>query len=398
MTCGWSARSFGVAGKRRANGEGTVYRDAARGVYVAQKYVRTLDGRLKRITARGGTVRHALDALRSRERTVGGSSVDGDRVTVRQYLERWLDHKSASVKPRTLREYRQVIEQHAIPSLGLLVLSKVRPAHVQVVVDALARAGKRTAAFNLRRYLNQAFEQAVDWEYISRNPVRGVSQVEVEPPQRGLWTLDEVTAFLSSARERTWYYPMFLTAIVTGLRQGELVALPWVNVTRASVTVDRTWSRDALVGYDTPKTRHAYRAVPISEDVHAVLLERHERTGSRLVFPTEAGTMASPWNAHRAFVQQTRRAGVPRIRFHDLRRIAATLWARQGIEPKVIARLLGHSTPHLALSVYQGVLDERVEAARLDARMLFGCYAVRGDGQSGVVGDAGGIVPERVVN
>ena len=387
-----------MAGKRRANGEGTVYEDKQRGGWAAQKYVRTLDGRLKRITARGSTKRAALDALRARERTVGNASVDGDRVTVEQYLERWLDHKSASVKARTLREYRQVLEQHAIPALGLLVLSKVRPAHVQAAVDALAKRGSATAAFNLRRYLNQAFEQAVDWEFISRNPVRGVTNVKVDTPKRGLWDIEEVARFLRSARDRTWYYPLFLTAITTGLRQGELVALPWVNVLGDRVRVDRTWSRDAIVGYDTPKTRHAYRDVPISTDVYGVLLERHERTGSRLAFPTEVGTMASPWNVHRAFRQQTDRARLPRIRFHDLRRIAATLWARQGIEPKVIARLLGHSTPHLALSVYQGVLDERVEAARLDARMLFGCYAVQHHGQPHAEGDAGDAVLDRVVN
>ena len=395
------ARSFGVAAKRRAraNGEGTSYEDASRGGWVAQKYVRTLDGRLKRITARGATKRSALDTLRARERVVGAASVDGDRVTVAQYLERWLEHKSASVKPRTLREYRQVIEHHATPALGLLVLSKVRPAHVQAAVDNLARTGKSAAAFNLRRYLHQAFEQAVDWEYIARNPVRGVSQVKVETPKRGLWTLDEASRFLASSRDRTWYYPIFLAAMVTGLRQGELVALPWANVSPTSVTVDRTWSRDAVVGYDTPKTRHAYRDVPISSDVYAVLLKRHERTGSRFAFPTETGTMALPWNVHRAFVEQIKRVeGLPRIRFHDLRRIAATLWARQGIEPKVIAQLLGHSTPHLALSVYQGVLDERVQAARLDARMLFGCYAVHQDGQSDAVGDVTSAVPERVVN
>lgn len=389
-----------MAAKRRsrANGEGTVYEDATRGLWVAQKYVKTLDGKLKRITARGSTKRAALDALRLRERVVGNASIDGDRITVGQYLDRWLDHKAASVKPRTLREYRQVIEQHATPALGILVLSKLRPSHVQAAVDKLVRAGKRSAAFNLRRYLHQALEQAVDWEYIARNPVRGVSQVEVETPKRGLWTLDETTAFLASARDRTWYYPLFLTAIVTGLRQGELVALPWANVTPTGVTVDRTWSKDALVGYDTPKTRHAYRTVPISEDVYRVLLERHERTGSRYAFPTERGTMALPWNVHRAFVEQAKRAKVPRIRFHDLRRIAATLWARQGVEPKVISQLLGHSTPHLALSVYQGVLDERVQAARLDARMLFGCNAVTQGGQSRHVSGAENVVPERVVN
>jgi integrase len=202
---------------------------------------------------------------------------------------------------------------------------------------------------------------------------------------------------------------MFVTAVVTGLRQGELVALPWSNVTPEGVRVDRTWSRDEIVGYDTPKTRHAYRTVPISTDVYAMLLERHRLTGGELVFPTEAGTMGSPWNVHRAFVHFMRAhnaalaegqdaLAIPRIRFHDLRRVAATLWARQGAEPKVIQQLLGHATPHLALSVYQGVLDERVEAARLDARRLFGGYALSPGFTGGGAGDGVSRVLERPVN
>jgi hypothetical protein len=92
------------------------------------------------------------------------------------------------------------------------------------------------------------------------------------------------------------------------------------------------------------------------------------------------------------------RAGVQRIRFHDLRRIAATLWARQGVEPRVIQHLLGHATPHLALRVYQGVLEERVVSARLDARMLFGCNATSHEGQSEGDGDAPFASGARFVN
>ena len=117
--------------------------------------------------------------------------------------------------------------------------------------------------------------------------------------------------------------------------------------------------------------------------------------------------MLLPWNVHRAFVhaikahnEQVEREelALPRVRFHDLRRLAATLWARQGIEPKVIASLMGHSTPHLAFSVYQGVLDERVGAARLDAWRLFGGYAVFPGGQAGVEPDATSTVLERLPN
>jgi integrase len=384
--------------RAKANGEGTLYYDKARARWVGQKYVRTLDGRTKRITARARTKANAMDALRAREREVAGISAGALHTTVETYLLAWLEHKSATVKARTHRDYKQVITDHVIPGIGAFAMAKLRPYHVQRVIDDLARAGKRTTAFNCRRYLKQAFAQAVEWEYLARNPVLGVARVDVPAPQRGLWTLEQITRFLVFTRSRTRYHALFLTAIVTGLRQGELVALPWANVTPDSVRVDRTWSQDEVEGYDTPKTRRAYRTVPISADVFAEIERARAGATSELAFPSAVGTMLSPYNVHRAFVDAADAAGVPRIRFHDTRRIAATLWARQGAEPKVIQQLLGHSTPHLALSVYQGVLDERVGAARLDAWMLFGGYAVFPGGQSRAAGDATRVVPERVTN
>jgi integrase len=389
-----------VAAKPRAkaNGEGTLYYDETRSRWVGQKYVRTLDGRTKRITARARTKAGAMDALRLREREVAGISAGALHTTVEAFLLAWLEHKAATVKARTHREYQQVITDHVIPAIGPLAIGKLKPIHVQRVIDDLGRVGKRATAFNCRRYLKQAFAQAVEWEYLARNPVLGVARVDVPEPKRGLWTLEQTTRFLTYTRSHTRYHALFLTAIVTGLRQGELVALPWANVTPTGVRVDRTWSKDEVEGYDTPKTRHAYRVVPISPEVFAEVERARAGTSSDLAFPSEAGTMLLPWNVHRAFVDFADAAGVPRIRFHDARRIAATLWARQGVEPKVIQQLLGHSTPHLALSVYQGVLDERVDAARLDAWMLFGGYAVFPGGQLGGAGDGRDAVPERVTN
>jgi len=212
----------------------------------------------------------------------------------------------------------------------------------------------------------------------------GVGRVRVPAPTRGLWSIEQTARFLTFTAARTRYHALFLAAVTTGLRQGELVALPWASVTTSSVRVDRTWSRDEPRGYSLPKSDRAHRSVPISEDVHHAIASRRGRYDGSLAFPSDVGTMLSPWNVHRAFVHWWRahnaaaeeHARLPRIRFHDLRRIAATLWARQGVEPRVIQQLLGHATPFLALSVYQGVLDERVDAARLDAWVLFGCNAV----------------------
>lgn len=322
-----------------------------------------------------------MRTLAARERTLRRADPAAETMTLWEFLERWLASKAGGWKPRTLREYRDVLTK-VRDAIGDIPLTRVRPIHIQEVIDTEVRAERYGAAVNLRRYLRQAFRQAERWELLEVSPARNIGPVDRPPVKRGVFQPHEVRVFLEVAEHRfPGYYPLFYTAVFAGLRLGELLALPWGNVSEAEVRVDRAYDPDA--GHGATKTPAGTRTVPITRAVYDVIASRHGKT---LAFPSAAGTMRSPRNTSRAFArviaitherdddgEYKMPTRLPRIRFHDLRRTAATLWAMQGATPKMIQKFLGHTTPHLALAIYTDVMDEQLAGAALDpARVLGG--------------------------
>jgi len=377
--------------KRGPRGLGTVYKEQATGRstrWRAEKQVRLPDGTTTRVVARGKTEAEALRNRAQREAALMRAHPDAERLTVEAFLARWLASKR-ELKPNTLREYERVVK-HAVDGMGSVPLARVTPLHVQRLLDAHAPA----TANAIRRYLKGAFRQAERWELIQFNPVRNIEPVRQRPTKRGVWQPAEVSAFLAAATPT--YRAVFTAAVFTGLRRGELLGLPWANVTATTIRVDRTWTRGGVVG--TPKTAASARSVPIHASLHAVLVEgRAHAPDSPWAFPSATGTMLGDGNLGRAFRATIARANksaakaeaggrpavkVPAIRFHDMRRVAATLWAQAGQPPKVIQRLLGHSTPFLALSIYNDVMQSQLATAALDPSAILVPAGDRG-GQSG---------------
>lgn len=370
---------------------GSVYRETdakRRTQWRAERTVELPDGTKRRVVARGKTEAEALRKRTQKEHALARAHPDAERLTVEAFLARWLASKR-ELKPNTLREYERVVK-HAVDGMGSVPLARVTPLHVQRVLDAHTPA----TANAIRRYLKGAFRQAERWELIQLNPVRNIEPVKQRPTKRGVWQPAEVSAFLAAATPT--YRAVFTAAVFTGLRRGELLGLPWANVSEATVRVDRTWTRGGVVG--TPKTAASARSVPIHASLHAVLVEgRAHAPDSPWAFPSAAGTILGDGNLGRAFRETIARANktaakaeaegrpavkVPIIRFHDMRRVAATLWAQAGQPPKVIQRLLGHSTPFLALSIYNDVMQSQLATAALDPSAILARAEGRG-GQSG---------------
>jgi integrase len=343
---------------------GSVYKEQSaerRTAWRAERWVTLPDGTKRRVVARGNTEAEAIRKRTQKEHALARAHPDAERLTVEAFLARWLESKR-NLKPNTEREYARIVK-HTVAVIGGVPLAKVTPLHVQRVLDAHSPA----TANAIRRYLKGAFRQAERWELIQLNPVRNIEPVKRPPIKRGVWQPPEIKAFLDAATPT--YRALFTAAVFTGLRRGELLALPWANVTPTSVTVDRTWTRGGVVG--TPKTAASNRTVPIHPNLYRVLIEgRGHAPGSPWAFPSGTGTMLGSGNLGRAYREALTKSGVPRIRMHDLRRIAATLWARQGHSPTVIQRLLGHSTPHLALAVYTDVMRDQLLSAALDPALI----------------------------
>ncbi len=231
-----------------------------------------------------------------------------------------------------------------------------------------------------------ALQQAVRWSLISRNPASAVRGPKVERPVIHPFTADQVRVLMAAASGDP-LEPLYLTAVTTGMRSGELLGLQWqdVDLDAARIQVRRTLyrlNRGWWVG--EPKTSAGRRAIALTASaVDALRTHRLRQAEALLAVAIRIGPeslvfadrFGGPLNGfhltERQFKPLLRRAGLPVIRFHDLRHTAATLLLAQGINPKVVAEMLGHASVKVTLDVYSHVLPTMQEEAarRLDAAL-----------------------------
>jgi integrase len=357
-------------GKKRAHGEGSINKrsDGRWEAKVSLGY--DTEGKRKRKTVYGRTqaeVRDKLDALR---RQVSDGTYADTKLTLKDYLNKWLDHKASNVRPRTLSDYRYMIDKYIIPPMGGKQLSKVKPLDVQAFVDATAdSAGARTA--NLcRTVLFSALRQAVRWELIARNPVEAVTTVKMTPRKQIIWTAEEAVQFLDTARPHR-LYALFHLVMSTGLRHGEALKLRWSDIQGNVLTV-----RDA-------KTTKGNRRVTLSDDILSVLMthRQHQEAekahvrdlwrDSDLVFTSEVGTPLDQSNVNHTRRRIETKAGVRHATMHDLRHLNVSLRRRQGQDAKLIADQVGHTDPAFTTRLYTHLFEDDREAAAVSLAEAF---------------------------
>ena len=325
------------------------------------------------------TARTPKEAERIRAQLVEARELDLDptRQTLAAYLRSWIaslrDARHQRVRPRTLESYVNVVEHHIIPALGGYKLVAVTPRRIQAWIDAdpAAPAGVRLHHAVLRRALNVAARQRL----LPYNPASFVELPATRSEVARPLTLDEVRALLAATRGDR-LHALWRLAIVTGLRQGELLGLGWDDLDGATLTVnaqlqrlDRRWVRTP------PKASRTLTRVALDPGTVAVLEEHRRRmAGERtplwryhgLVFVTPAGEPFHNSFIRRIFGEACDAAGIPRRRFHDLRHAAAHLMADVGVSQEARKLRLGHTTDAMA-SHYSGASEAQ---DRLTAELL----------------------------
>ena len=204
-----------------------------------------------------------------------------------------------------------------------------------------------------------------------------------------IWDQEQVRLFLGKAKQTSRYYPFYLTAILTGMRAGELTGLRWQDVDLAAETLEVRVTLYRLAGrkaegikgqilIQPPKTEAGQRPLPLAPIVVEALRQlQDEQREARAFFGQDyqdhglvfCQPNGKPLHAHnisqRDFQRVAREAKLPRIRFHDLRHCAASYGALAGIPAKVMQEMLGHVSPSFTMRVYQHTLaDHRQAAAR----------------------------------
>lgn len=379
---------------RRGRGEGSVFRRKD-GVWTGSVTVGyDGHGRRRRRTVYGTTKGEVLEKLaRLRADALAGVLGDPQRLTVEAYLSRWLqDTARPAVREATYQLYAMVIRRHIGPHIGGVQLARLSPAHVQGLLAELERGG---ASPRLRQIifavLRRAMRQAVKWNAITRDPSAAVARPRAPRREMQALTPDQARRFLEAAREER-LYGLYALLIGCGLRLGEALGLSWpdVDLERGTLTVRRQLCEvGGRLWLQEPKTERSRRTVDLPAFVVDALRRHQERMQAEghllndrlLVFVDTDGKLIRRSNLRRrSFLPLLRRAGIPRIRLHDLRHTAATLHLRQGTHPSVVQQMLGHARVSITLDTYSHVLPTlgKEAARRIDALL----YATPGEGGS----------------
>jgi integrase len=319
-----------------------------------------------------------------------GSTLPSPRLTVGSFLDQWShDYVEGLPSPVTRRNYRDIVRVHLLPALGNVPLARLNPQIIQMYVSQKLGQGQNATSVQCHfAVLREALGHAVRWGLLARNPTDSV-----DPPRRRrrdmhVWDEEQVRLFLAEARRSSQHYCLYLTAILTGMRQGELLGLRWsdIDFVLGTASIQQTIYRlGGTILFKEPKTAGGRRSVALPAPLIDALREHKlgqaqmqralgiEYENHGLVFCQPNGKPLHAHNiAQRDFRRVIKRAHLPRIRFHDLRHTHATQLLRAGVHPKVVQERLGHSTPAFTLAVYSHVLPGMQEEAAkaLSARLL----------------------------
>jgi integrase len=326
------------------------------------------------------------------------SYVSPTRETLADYLNEWLEAIKPSVRVSTWRSYELNVRVHLIPGLGGIRLQDLNATRIDAFYGSLLERGwsrsGNTGGLNPRtvKYigmiLKRALGSAVKKRRIERNPVDDAERVQVKnETEMRTWSAEELRRFLDHVRDDR-LYTAYLLAAMTGLRRGELLGLRWraVSLESARLSVRETLLavQDKLT-WSEPKTKKSKRLVALDNDTVAALRVHRSRQNEErlawgpayenndLVFARENGEPIHPNRFSEWFDRRIAAAGVPRIRFHDLRHTHASLALAAGVNPKVVSERLGHATISITMDTYSHVIPAiEEEAAERVARAVFG--------------------------
>ncbi len=299
-----------------------------------------------------------------------GIVYDDENQTVGKYITQWLaDSAQHAVKATTFRAYESQIRNHIVPALAKVKLSRLTPAHLQALYAAKLREGMKPASVRqIHAITHKALEQAVRFNLIPTNPASKVDPPKVRQEEITPLSAEQANKLLDVTRnERDRFEALYVLALTTGLRIGELLGLKWsdIDLRARRLRVSRQLQRgEGGLIFTEPKAASRRTVDMPPSTVEA--LKRHrtrqvEETlkaggayqDNDLVFAGDLGGPIGPEKVtQRAFKPLLKRAGLPDRRFHDLRHTFATLLLARGVHPTYVQRAMGHASVKITLDRY----------------------------------------------
>jgi integrase len=353
---------------KRANGEGSVHQRKD-GRWCASI---SLDhGKRKHFLGadRDDVARKLRAALKSRD---DGLPMITERQTVAQFMKSWLEAVRPSVRERTWVRYEQYVRLHAVPDLGKIPLTRLTPQHLQRLYSDRLKAGlSATSVHHIHAMLHSALKQATRWNLLPRNVADLVDPPRITRHEMSTLSPEQALLFLEAANGDR-LEALYVVALTTGVREGELLGLRWRDVDFAGVAIEIRGSLQRVPSglvLAEPKTKKSRRQIGLTDTALTALRQHRARQAEErlrlgaawsneldLVFVDELGKPIEATKFLRnSFKPLLKAAGLPDIRFHDLRHSAATLLMGRGIHAKIVSEMLGHSQVGITLDLYSHV-------------------------------------------
>jgi integrase len=325
-----------------------------------------------------------------------GEHVDPTRVSVRQWLEQWLETARTEVAPKTHERYSEIVRNFLIPAFGNLVLTKLAPVHIQQAYNGWAVGGRLDGKLgglsprsrrHIHRILRTALSRALEQQVIARNPADVFKKrlPKVEPRPLAILSAEQSARLLEAIAHSRVYWPVLL-ALSTGMRRGEVLAVRWKNVDLELGTLRVMESLEQTktgIRFKAPKSgRHRAITLPAyaveelcrlkRQQAEALLALGVRQTGDTLLCCRADGEPHQPLSLTYEFARfMGRMKDLPRVRFHDLRHSHATQLLSAGVHPKIASERLGHASVGITLDLYSHVTEtmQNEAAIKLDSAM-----------------------------
>lgn len=364
---------------RRGRGEGNIsHRDDGRW----EARLTLADGKRKSFygKTRKEVAAKLRDALADQAR---GLTIAPEKLTVAQYLEQWLADIAQRVDPSTHIKYSLHVRQYLSPGLGKTLLARLSAQDVQRLYTDLASHLSPTTIRLTHTTLHGVLDQALRLGLVQQNVSERVTLPRLQKHEMQPLSEAEANQFLEACAGHS-DEALFVLAVTTGMRQGELLGLRWqdVDLDKGELTVVmalqeyRGDARRKSFRLAAPKTARSRRKIALSKTVALPALRAHRRRQREgrlvigpdwqdqgLVFPDGFGEIRMPQTVYYQFKKLLKRAGLPDIRFHDLRHTAATILLLRGVNVKLVSEMLGHADIALTLRVYGHLLPHTHEQA-----------------------------------
>jgi len=374
-------------GRRRGQNEGSIF-ERTDGRWCGILSLGWENGKRKRKSFYGAAAAEVQEQLlKARSDHSRGLPVAVERQTVEQFVNHWLEYTlRPKAKPRSYESFSTIARLHILPSFGKIQLPKLAPQHIQRLLDEKSKEGfSPQTVTNIRTVLRSALAQAVRWNLVSRNSAALVNAPRI--PRQNIKPLDPEHArkFLETAKGSR-FEAIYVVALTLGMRRGEVLGLRWSDIDQEQRTLRVSQSMQRIAtGSDSgkkselraseTKTDGSRRTIALPDSVVRSLKAHRVRQiqdrlaaglswqDTGLVFTSRNGRPLEPILLHRDYKNLLERAALPNMRFHDLRHSAASLLLAQGVHPRAIMELLGHSSITVTMNVYGHVLPAMMREA-----------------------------------